>query len=291
MRAGLNAAVIAAMLAATGATSAGQAPDLDTLLARVADRIAEYYRRAQSVVCVEQSVVQPIDANNLAPQGFARRVESELRVELDGSDDGEAKVVRQIRKVNGRPPRDKDSKDRAGCTDPNPLSIEPLSFLLPAHRGEFVFTAAGAAREKNHDTLLIDYATTSRKSSLQLRADKNDREDCYGMDGDVAVKGRVWVDAQSYDVLRVDQRFTGRVDVRVPADLQRKHQFDNFMVVDRYDLTIRYRTVAFQDPAEALLLPESVNLLFVMHGGLASTRRTQTFSDYRRFLTGGRVVK
>jgi hypothetical protein len=29
----------------------------------------------------------------------------------------------------------------------------------------------------------------------------------------------------------------------------------------------------------------------VIHGGLASTRRNQVFSDYRRFLTGGRVVK
>jgi hypothetical protein len=56
-------------------------------------------------------------------------------------------------------------------------------------------------------------------------------------------------------------------------------------------VTIRYKTVAFHDPEEAMLLPESIDLINVMRGGLASTRRSQTFSDYRRFLTGGRVVK
>src|SRR5207253_4979065 len=36
------------------------APDVDTLLGRIGDRIAEYYKRAQNVICVEKSTVQPI---------------------------------------------------------------------------------------------------------------------------------------------------------------------------------------------------------------------------------------
>jgi hypothetical protein len=40
-----------------------------------------------------------------------------------------------------------------------------------------------------------------------------------------------------------------------------------------------------------MLLPESIESLTVVRNGLQSTRRTETFSDYRRFLTDGRVVK
>jgi hypothetical protein len=55
-------------------------------------------------------------------------------------------------------------------------------------------------------------------------------------------------------------------------------------------VTIRYETVAFSDPEEVLLLPESIDTVTVVRGGLQSTRRSHTFSDYRRFVTGGRVL-
>jgi hypothetical protein len=292
MRAGVRVLLVLAAFALAGVPARSQTAGVDELLARVAARISEYYRRAQSVICTERSVVQPIGAGSYSPEGFARIVESELHVEADAGDEpGEAKFVREVRKVNGRPPREKDRKDRAGCTDPNPLSIEPLAFLLPAHRSDYVFTAGGPGKDKNRAAMIIDFVSTTRKSSLELRNSSTGIEDCFGWEGDVAVKGRVWVDAATYDVLRVDERFNGRVDVKVPFALQQRHNLSNFMAIERYDSTIRYRTVAFHDPEEALLLPESVDLVMIVRGGLTSTRRNQTFSDYRRFLTGGRVVK
>jgi hypothetical protein len=36
-------------------------PPLDELLARVGRKIAEFYERAQHVICIETSTVQPID--------------------------------------------------------------------------------------------------------------------------------------------------------------------------------------------------------------------------------------
>jgi hypothetical protein len=54
---------------------------------------------------------------------------------------------------------------------------------------------------------------------------------------------------------------------------------------------MRYKAVAFRDPDEVMLLPESIESVTVVRGGLQSTRRTETFSGYRRFLTAGRVVK
>jgi hypothetical protein len=56
-------------------------------------------------------------------------------------------------------------------------------------------------------------------------------------------------------------------------------------------VTIRYKTVVFRDPDEVLLLPESIDSFTLIRGGLQSARRNQTFSDYKRFVTGGRVLQ
>jgi hypothetical protein len=287
--------VIASLVfAALGLTARAQtAPAVDELMRRVGDRIADYYRRAQSVICTEKSTVQPIGWN-YSPQGFPRTVESELRVEADAGDGDtvpEAKVIRAIRKINGRAPREKDYKMRESCTDPNPLSTEPLAFLLPSHRAEYRFTSAGVGRERDRRALVIEYTSNTRRAKLELKEDPKGRPDCFSWEGDVPLKGRIWVDPDTYEVLRVDQRFGGPVDVSVSRKIQENHRLDNWVVIERNDVTIRYKNVAFKEPDEVMLLPESIEELLIVRGGLESSRRTQIFSDYRRFLTAGRVVK
>jgi hypothetical protein len=275
----------------TPAAGADAPPAIDGLLARVSERIAEFYERAQRVICIETSTVQPIDFR-FSTLGFARTVESELRVEAAGGDAaGEATFVREVRKVNGRPPREKDSTDRAGCTDPNPLSTEPLAFLLPAHRREYQFRSAGVAKDRNRPVVLIDFASVNRRSNAELIEDKSGHDDCFDWSGHVASRGRIWVDANNYDVLRIERGLPGLLDVRVPLRIQRRHNLDNYVVIEREDTTVRYRTVAFSDPDEVLLLPESIESLIVARGGLQSTRRSQTYSNYRRFVGAGRVVE
>jgi len=262
---------------------------IDELMARVSARIAEFYEQAQHVICLETSTVQPIDFQR-SPDGFARVVESELRV--DGADaSGEAIIVRDVRKVNGHPPRDKDTHDRDGCTDPNPLSTEPLTFLLPAHRQEYRFRSAGVGKERNRPVFLIDFASVDRDSRAELIEDKAGHEDCFDWSGHVATTGRLWVDAERYDVVRIERRLPGPLDIRVPLRIQRRHRLETYVVIEREDTTIRYRTVAFNDPDEVLLLPESIESLIVTRGGLQSTRRSQTYSNYRRFVGDAKVVE
>ena len=132
----------------TASAAQQPAPDVGTLLTRVGQRVVDYYHRAQSLICVEKSMVQPIDST-WSSQGLSRSVESELRVEseaADGEQLPEAKIVRAIRRINGRAPRDSDKTDRNACTDPNPLSPEPLAFLLASHRDQYKFTAVHADR-------------------------------------------------------------------------------------------------------------------------------------------------
>jgi len=276
----------------TASAAQQPAPDVGTLLTRVGQRVVDYYHRAQSLICVEKSMVQPIDST-WSSQGLSRSVESELRVEseaADGEQLPEAKIVRAIRRINGRAPRDSDKTDRNACTDPNPLSPEPLAFLLASHRDQYKFTAVHEGRERDAAVFILDFVSTDRKSKLELIEDEGGHDDCFDWRGPIATRGRVWIDAQTFDVIRIDERIDGPIDVHVPWPLQRRYLLPQWLVLERNDQTIRYKPVAFRDPDEMMLLPESIESLVVMRGGLQSTRRSQRFSDYRRFLTGGRIV-
>ena len=156
-RASTRFVLVTAALAGSGwiarASDAPARPDVRAIVARVGERVAAYYHRAQQLICLERSTVIPVDSS-WTIHGFARTVESELRVELDaleGDTLPAAQVTRQVLRVNGREPRPRDKKDRSGCTDPTPISPEPLAFLLPGHRDEYQFTSMRDGREReNH---------------------------------------------------------------------------------------------------------------------------------------------
>ena len=293
MRARLAVIGLAAVWAGWVPAAAQAPPDLGALMTRVGERVAEYHRRAQNLICLERSTVQPVQTN-LAPAGMSRTVESELRVETRTDVGGtlpQATVVRDVRRINGRAPRERDQKDRSGCTDPNPLSPEPLAFLLAGRRDEFRFTSLRTGKEQNRAALIVEFISANRASRPDLIEDERGHDDCFDWSGPVATVGRIWIDAESYDVLRVDRHINGPVDVRVPWPLQRRYNLAPSVVLDRDDQTLRFKAVTFRDPDEVLLLPASIESLTLMRGGLQSARRAQTFSNYRRFLTGGRVVK
>jgi hypothetical protein len=281
--------LISVALISVVSLSAQPEPDLDALLARIAERIELYYQRAQNLICVEKVTAQPV-GNDMIPAGLGRVLEYELRVESDGPADGavssDARVVRDLRKVNGRVPK---SKDKAGCYDPNPLSPEPLAFLLAAHRSEYAFFWAGFGRGKDRNALLIDFRSleTGRPA---LTEDSEGRPDCFSISLPGATRGRVWVDASTADVIRVEEHLAHPVDFSVPFDQQRRHGLPPSLSIDRYDWAIRYKPVAFNDPVETLLLPESIETLAMLRGA-QSHRKRQVFSNYQRFMTNARIVK
>ena len=280
----------AALRAQAGA--AAQAPaDLTALVNAVGERVASFYERAEHLICLNLSTVQPID-RNWSGQGFARSVESELRVELvptDGDGEPEARVVRNIQRVNGRQPRESELKSRNGCTDPNPLSPEPLAFLLPSNRDAYRFTSVRNGRERGRAALIIDFSSVDRQSRLELIEDERGHPDCFDWKGPLATRGHVWIDAQTHDVLRIERGLVGPVDIRVSPKLQRRYHFESYLTLDRDDVTMRFRPVTFTDPDETLLLPNEIDNVTIVRTGLQSARRTESFSDYRRFLTTARI--
>jgi hypothetical protein len=290
-------AVTVALLAAatywrsSSPAAAQAASDLDQLVGRIGQRVAEYYRRAQTVMCLERSTVQPMRPD-WSLDGMGRTVESDLRVELNAIDaPGEPSVVREIRRINARTPSERDTKSRSGCTDPNPLSPEPLAFLLPSHRGEYRFTSVKNDKEHGRAVLVVAFQTTERKSRPELIEDERGHDDCFDWKGPVARSGKLWVDAETHDVLKLETRLEGPVEIRVSSRLQRRYHMSPWIVLERDDVTLKYKTVQFSDPDEVLLLPDSIESMTVLRSDLQSVRRTDLFRDYRRFLTSGRITK
>lgn len=271
---------------ASGSENAQGPADLTDVLARVGQRVERYYRRAQSIVCLETVMLQSL-GNGFAPDDFARVLEYELRIEWTApADDGaapDAKVTRQLLKINGRTA--KPNAER-GCLDPKPVSPEPLAFLLPPKRDEYVFAWNRGGRSKDGRTLTVQYRSrTAGTPEITWRGD------CVSFELPGRTKGRVWIDGATHDVLRVDEQLIGQFDYRLPQEHNR-FGTNEWWVIERADSSIRYKPVSFHDPEETVLLPDSIESFQIIRGaGVPRLRTSQKFSMYRRFITAGRIIK
>lgn len=290
----------AAMVVAAGTVDlrAGQrqeampAPvDVITALSRAAERVEEFFERAQSLVCTETVHVQPL-SSGLSGDGFGRTVESELRLSWTPGDDGraatEAQAKRQVMRVNGHAPK---KNDRNNCTTPERHDTETqvLSMLLAGQRDDYTWSMAGAGKVDKRAALLIDFREKERLS-LEVTVDDDD-DDCltYRIKG--GTRGRLWIDAESYDVLRLDQRLSGQAEAPMPKRLQRRAGASPTMLVERFETSYRFRRMEFDEPQEAVVLPVSSTSLRVTQASHTSrTRVTTEYRKYRRFLTAGRLV-
>jgi hypothetical protein len=276
---------MAAAVALSARAAPGQSVPADTSVTRVGDYVERYYARAQSIVVDENVTIQPLGLD-LRSDGFARRLTYELRVEWNPDvteDESPAKVTRQLMAINGRPPR---PGDEPGCLDPRSTSPEPLAFLLPERREKFTFKAAGLGRVDGRVALMIDYR------SVRPEEPKAEwKEECVSIDLPGRARGRIWADPETAEILRLDEGITGLVDVPVPRKQQRAGG-SAYMTIERADSSIRYRRVPFTDPDETLVLPASIETVtIVRNSGSPRTRISQAFSNYRRFVTGSRIVR
>ena len=279
--------VFAALSAAAPSAQRASAPaDLDKTLTLVGARLVEWYGRAQSIVSLETVLITPLGFD-MSPTVPVRRLGYELRVAWDPATAGpggfpEPTVLRQILSVNGRPPRETDDP---GCMDPKPVSPEPLMMLLPEQRDDFAFTFAGNGRVDGRPAIMLDF-----RGVAAGKPDIAWTKECVSVSLPGRSRGRIWVDAATYDVLRLDERLVGLFEFDVPREFQRRGASPS-MVIERADSSIRYRRVEFTDPPDSLMLPAEVETVTIFRGGdTQRTRISQRFSGYRRFIADARVL-
>jgi hypothetical protein len=252
---------------------------------RLGRYVEDYYARAQSIVTEETVILQPL-ATDLTSVGFPRRAVYELRVEWDpaaGTAAERAIAVRQLLKSTGPALFDPGEEE---CGDPPSITPEPLAFLLPDNQGEWNFIVGRPARMDGRQTMTVEY-TRRESRPPQVISDK----DCLFTDLSGQIAGRLWADPSTAEVLRMDERLLGMVDVKIPKAMQKRGR-PTQVTYERLNSSVRYKRVAFTEPDEQLLLPASIETLQVHRStsGVSRLRITQTFAKYRRFVTSSRLV-
>jgi hypothetical protein len=282
----LSMALSVAALPAATEEPAGPA-SVPGLMTRIGERIEQYYARARSIMSEETVRLEPLGRDLLPDGSHVRKLVFELRVAWDAATEGaappEATVVRQLISVDGRPPR---AGDEPGCLDPKSVSTEPLAMLLSGRQHEFAFIWRDAGRTDGRPSVTLDY-----KSVNPQPPDVTWKGQCVSIELPGRTRGRVWVDRTTADVLRLDEQLTGAVEIRVPS-AQARLGSPTTLIVERADSSIRYRPVAFHDPEETVMLPESIESVQVIrNSGAPRIRIVQKFSNYKRFITGGRIIQ
>ena len=203
-------AVVAGLLLGLLGTSAvsAQAPlrqSLAALLQSAGEKVEQYFARAQSLVCLEVVRLQPLTAG-LGADGFARTVESELRLAWDPfahTDDApEARTLRQVLRVNGHQPR---KNDYQACTTPEQQDTEtqPLSMLLAEQRSDYTFALGKPAKVDGRLAIVVEYQL--RRPVKVAVSEVEGQEDCISFDVDGGFRGRIWLDPDTHEVMRLDQ--------------------------------------------------------------------------------------
>ncbi|MDA1183987.1 MAG: hypothetical protein O2930_04980 [Acidobacteria bacterium] len=268
---------------ATGsvAPASAQALDLETVLAGVGDYVERYYTRTQRLLVEEKVILQQL-SRSWSAEGFARQLEYDLRVEWDPSATEEpAKVVRELVRASGSP---LGSRDQPECMDPRATSPDPLAFLLPDRRSAFRFEMAGTARIDGRDAVMLDYRVMTRGEPTAEWTGV-----CGWVDLSGRTRGRVWADGNTFEVLRFDEQLIGLVDIPGPPNGRARRP--RLFTFERADSSIRYARVTFEDPDETLMLPMRIEkTTIVRNSGVPRLRTTQTYENYRRFVTDSRIV-
>lgn len=279
------AVVAAAVTLSAAAQPADSSGDLSARLAHIGARVEQFYARARTITSKETVRLQPLESD-WRFAGPGRWLVFEIRIAweppVDGGPPPEASVLRHLVRVNGRAPRPKDEPQ---CMDPKEVAPDALVMLLPQNRVDYEFKLAGTARTDNRASVMIDYRSVSTK-----RPEIIWKEDCVSVSLPGKTRGRLWVDAETDDVLRLDEHLVGWFEFATPRERSRWGG-PTSMVIERADSSIRYRPVTFEDPDETLVLPRSIETTTVWRNSAVNRMRmTQEFSDYRRFVTDGRIV-
>jgi hypothetical protein len=263
------------------------------LLERVSHYVETYYARAQSLMVEETVMVQPVKAD-LAPDGFARSLVYDLRFEWAPGEGGEkprVQVVRELLRENRRPAK-KGGEPK--CLDPAPVTPEPLEFLLPGHHDDYTFTAGARRILDGQEAVLLEYTPRSSGTAKATLDPKGTGDkDCISMEAPRRFRGRIWIDPTTAAVRRIDENLMGPTEVPLPKELWRRPAWGSglFITMMRSDSSVRYSAITFTEPDETLMLPTSIeNVWITTAGSTHGTRMTQEYRNYRRFLTESRIV-
>jgi hypothetical protein len=274
--------VACVLVIAAGEVSTSPRQDVPAgLLDRIGRYVEDYYNRTRTIVGRETVRLQPLDGS-LRPDGVTRFLEFELRIEWGNTGEALAAptMTRRLTRSMGRLENSSRTPD---CFDPQASSIEPMAVVLRANQEQFNFSLAGMRDDGR--VAIVDYSPGERKPpSVEWNGL------CASIELNGQIDGRIWAEVETGTVLRIEERLRRPYQFVVPALVGTRAPVSQ--TIDRLETMIRYEAVKFRDPDETLMLPKSMRTLAVIYnGGVPRLLTLQSFDQYRRFMTAGRIVK
>jgi hypothetical protein len=165
-----------------------------------------------------------------------------------------------------------------------------LNFLLPGEQKLYEFSLDGEeslAGRAAFRVLMLRHPE-EREPSVEWKG--------HSFRVQLPVRWTFWVDAESFDVLRVESHLEAPFEFESPRVIgagplgrfgpTRKIRYA------RQDYAVSFRRVQLKDPDETRLVPDSAEWVTVIEGASRPrTRGTLRFSDYKRFRSDVKVIE
>jgi hypothetical protein len=206
----------------------------------------------------------------------------------DEEDDYYPKTVRRLRTIDGKPAKRAGGRDAAAGA-----AVSSLVFLLPKHRKEFRFSLEGEEKFEGRPAFRIRMVQPGEGPP---RVEWKGR--LVGVSFYVFAPGVsfLWVDAETYDVLRYESHLAEPFEFETPGafgagPLGRFGPSRKLRYAAR-DYAVNFRRERFKDPEQTLLVPVAAEWTNVIEGASKPrTRATIRFSNYRRYRSDVKVIE
>ncbi|MBV8857589.1 MAG: hypothetical protein JOZ02_11710 [Acidobacteria bacterium] len=271
----------------------GPTPARDERLERILDKVGEGVERYQAElfrISFTETLRQEELREDMTPKKSKEFVFDTLvsREALsDEEDDYYPKTVRRIRTIDGKPAK------RAGRQDETAgAAVSSLVFLLPKHRGEFQFAFEGEEQFEGRRAYRIRIL---RPGEGPPRVEWDKRLVGFSFYVLAPSLNFLWVDAETYDVLRYESHLVEPFEFEGPRPISLG--FGRVGAARRFkyrvnDYAVSFRREHFKDPEQTLLVPVAAEWTHVIEGASKPrTRATIRFSNYQRFRSDVKVIE
>lgn len=261
---------------------------LRVILARVGEGVGRYHAGLFGLAFTETLTLEEL-REDMTPKRSRELVFDcvVLREDLSKEEgDYYAETVRRLKTVDGRAAKKGDEAERFAAES----YAEALNFLLPREQKLYEFELAGEDTVEGRRALRI---------GLLRPGEGEPRVEWKGNSFRVVsapARWTFWVDAESFDVLRVESHLAAPFEFESPrvidaGPLGRVGPKGRFRYA-RQDYAVTFRRVRLKDSEESRLVPDSAEWVTVIEGASRPrTRRATRFSDYRRFRSDVKVVE
>jgi len=258
-------------------------PELSTILQHVRERVTRHYLDLQSPAWTD---TVKVEATGEKPRELVYDSIVRLQEPVPGDNAVPFYIrdVSELRAVNGKPVK---KNELPKSTDPRAANMGTLSFLLRSEEQSrnYAFSYAGPADLRGRRVLRIDI------NSPQKTPPKVTWDDAFvffgvryhfQVSGLQFTKGVLWVDPETYEVLRLEWK-SDQFEFQRTADSQ-KIKYET-------GLKVQFQSMPLAEPNQTIAVPVSAEFTgIITRDDVRVSRQTHTFSNYKRFTGDAKVI-